>query len=256
MPITLVVIQNPKKNETLNMDRNKTIEILEALASGCSPITGETINESILNERIVIRALQAAIDLLKNNTTDIVSEIDISDKDIKAAIQLYKQQNQNPTSHKLTGLFLGTRKFKNNFLITNQLYGKYRDRYTEGQLLDFFAEYFAENKLTNNSKNDLYSEIDFFRKEKFNRLSENAIKQLKEKINELGIEKTENLSEYVLSARIIHPRAYESWSDKEKTLLSKAIEYTNDLDLLSTCFQRGKGSIEVCGQKIIYETQK
>jgi len=238
------------------MDRNKTIEILEALASGCSPITGETINESLLNERVVIRALQAAIDLLKNDTINIVSRIEISEKDIKAAIQLYKQQNQNPTSHKLTGLLLGTRKFKNNFLVKNQLYGKYRDQYTEGQLLDFFAEYFTENKLTNNVKNDLYSDIDFFKKEKFNRLSENAIKQLKEKVNELGVEKTENLSEYVLNARIIHPRAYESWSEKEKTLLSKALEYTNDLDLLSTCFQRGKGSIETCGLKIIYESQK
>jgi hypothetical protein len=238
------------------MDRNKTIEILDALASGCSPITGETINESILNERIVIRALQAAIDLLRDKTVNIVSEIEISEKDIKAAIQLYKQQNQNPTSHKLTGLFLGTRKFKNNSLITNELYGKYREQYTEGQLLDFFSEYFAENKLTSKIKTDLYSEIDFFKKEKFNRLSENAIKQLKEKVNELGIEKTENLSEYVLNARTIHPRAYESWSDKEKTLLSKALEYTNDLDLLSTCFQRGKGSIEACGLKIIYESKK
>ncbi|WP_041620462.1 hypothetical protein [Paludibacter propionicigenes] len=238
------------------MDRIKTIEILEALASGCSPITGETINESIINERVVIRALQSAIDLINSNTTNIITEIEISEKDIKSAIQLYKQQNQNPTSHKLTGLFLGTRKFKNNFLITNQLYGKYRDQYTEGQLLDFFTEYFAENKVPRNSKDDLYSEIDFFRKEKFNRLSENAIKQLKEKVNELGIEKTENLTEYILNARIIHPRAYESWSDKEKTLLSKALEYTNDLDLLSSCFQRGKGSIETCGQKIIYESQK
>lgn len=237
------------------MDRDKTIEILEALASGCSPITGETINESILNERVVIRALQAAIDLLKNDKTNTVSEIEISEKDINAAILLYKQQNQNPTSHKLTGLFLGTRKFKNNFLITNQLYGKYKYQYTEGQLLDFFSNYFAENKLTNNSKNDLYGEIDFFRKENFNKLSENAIKQLKEKVNELGIEKTENLSEYILNARIIYPRAYESWSDKEKALLSKALEYTNDLDLLSTCFQRGKGSIESCGQKLIYESQ-
>jgi hypothetical protein len=238
------------------MDRNKTIEILDALASGCSPITGETINESILNERIVIRALQAAIDLLRDKKVNIVSEIEINEKDIKAAIQLYKQHNQNPTSHKLTGLFLGTRKFKNNSLITNELYGKYREEYTEGQLLDFFSKYFAENKLTSNIKTDLYSEIDFFKKEKFNRLSENAIKQLKEKVNELGIEKTENLSEYVLNARTIHPRAYESWSDKEKTLLSKALEYTNDLDLLSTCFQRGKGSIEACGLKIIYDSQK
>ena len=78
---------------------------------------------------------------------------------------------------------------------------------------------------------------------------------MKEKINELGVVKTENLSEYIQNARVNYPRAYESWSEVEKELLSKAIKYTNDLDLLSECFQRGKGSIESCGQRIIYESQ-
>lgn len=77
----------------------------------------------------------------------------------------------------------------------------------------------------------------------------------KEKIDELGVQKTENISEYHQKARINHPRAYESWTDAEKELLSKAIEYTNDLDLLSDCFQRGKGAIESTGQRLIYESQ-
>lgn len=33
------------------------------------------------------------------------------------------------------------------------------------------------------------------------------------------------------------------------------MEYTNDLDLLSKCFQRGNGSIETCGQRIIFKSQ-
>jgi hypothetical protein len=123
--------------------------------------------------------------------------------------------------------------------------------------LDFFNQYLVDKKLANrnNRKNNPYKEIDFFQKETFNRLSEKAINQLKEKVDELGILKTENLSEYVQNARINHPRAYESWTDMEKELLNKAIEYTNDLNLLSDCFQRGKGSIESCGQRLIYESQ-
>jgi len=123
--------------------------------------------------------------------------------------------------------------------------------------LDFFNQYLVDNKLANrnNRKNNPYKEIDFFQKETFNRLSEKAINQLKEKVDEIGILKTENLSEYVQNARINHPRAYESWTDMEKELLNKAIEYTNDLNLLSDCFQRGKGSIESWGQRLIYESQ-
>lgn len=240
----------------MNMEKIKTLQILEALASGCSPITREPINESILNERVVIRALQSAIDLLKNDTTTKAVEINVSDKDIQAAIQLYTSINQNPSPHRLIGLFLGTNKIKHYSLITSQLFGKYRSNYTEGQLLDFFSAYFRVHKINETSTIDLYSEIDFFKKDKFNTLTENAIRQLKEKVNELGIERIYNLSENVMNARIIHPRAYEPWSDKEKALLTKALEFTNDLDLLSICFQRGKGSIEACGLRLIYELQK
>jgi len=242
------------------MNTSTAIEILEALASGCSPTTGEMIeNDSILNERTVIRALQIAIDYLKTeNKNQFLSDITIDETEIKAVIELFRAENQTLTTNSLVGFFLGTRNFKNENLISNSLYGKFKNNFTKGQLLDFFNQYLLENQLTNknNYRNNPYREIDFFQKEKFNNLSESAIKQLKEKINELGIIKVENLSEYIQTARINYPRAYESWSDTEKELLSKAIKYTNDLDLLSECFQRGKGSVESCGQRIIYESQK
>jgi hypothetical protein len=164
------------------MDKNTTIEILEALASGYSPKTGEMLpDESVLNEREVIRAIQIAIDELKKDTvTKIV------------------QKKQ---------------------------------------------------------KDEKYKEIDYFKTEKFNTLTEAAIQKLKVRIETLGIQKTENLSENILKARILYPRAYEPWSSEEKELLTKVIEYTNDLEILSECFQRGKGSIETFGQKIIYESK-
>ena len=241
------------------MDTVKALDILEALASGCSPTTGEMIeNNSVLNERIVIRALQIAIDnLKKENQNQFLTDITIDETEIKTAIELFKENGQSITENGLVGFFLGTRNFKNENLISNSLYGKFRRNFTKGQLLDFFNQYLLENQLINknNSKNSPFREIDFFQKEKFNTLSDNAIKQLKEKISDLGIIKTENLSEYIQNARINYPRAYESWSETEKELLSKALKYTNDLDLLSECFQRGKGSIESCGQRIIYESQ-
>ena len=153
--------------------------------------------------------------------------------------------------------FLGTRKFKNENLVTDKLYGKYHNQYQKGQLLDFFTQYLSDNNLIKKSsrKTNPYKDVDFFRKVTFNNLSTNAIIQLKEKVDKLGIKKTDNLSEYIQVARVKHPRAYESWTTAERTLLSKAIKYTNDLDLLSSCFQRGKGAIESCGQRLIYESQ-
>lgn len=163
------------------MDKNTTIEILEALASGYSPKTGEILpDESVLNEREVIRALQFAIDELKK-------------------VVVEKVASKKP-------------------------------------------------------KDDRFKEIDYFKTEKFNTLTEAAIGKLKERIKAFGIQKTENLSENIIKIRVVYPRAYEPWSSEEKELLTKAIKYTNDLEILSECFQRGKGSIETLGQKIIYET--
>jgi hypothetical protein len=241
------------------MDINRTIQILEALASGCSPTTGEILhNESILNQRDVIRAFQIAIDHLKKDNASNQKNILIAPNDMQNAVKAFKDANRNPTPTNLTEFFLGTRNFKDHTIISNPLFGKFKNIYSKGKLIDFFTEYFFAGNLRQgeNLKNDFYKEIDFFQKEKFNKLSDTAINQLKEKINLLGIQKTENIPEYIQTARLTHPRAYEAWSDEETELLSKAIEYTNDLDLLSQCFQRGRGSIESCGQRLIYQTQK
>lgn len=236
------------------MEPKKAIEILDALASGFSPTTGEQLNESVLNEREVIRALQIAIDSLQANTTTTVSTTEISEEEIDQAISIFKEHGQSATPTKLAGFFSGTRKFKIEGLTSNELYGKYSNIYQKGQLLDF-SEQRTSGDSGNRQDPPAYRQIEFFQNQKFNRLSERAIDQLKEKVKNLGILKTENLSDYILAARVSYPRAYESWSEEEKVLLKKAMEYTNDLDLLSECFQRGKGSIETCGQRIIFESQ-
>jgi hypothetical protein len=118
-------------------------------------------------------------------------------------------------------------------------------------LIDYFTEilYGAEDSKTPNQP---WKDIDFFSGGTYNRLSESAINQLKEKVEELGIQKTE-VGEYVQQARIKYFRAYESWTDEEDVLLAKALEYTNDISVLCECFQRGIGSIESRGKRIIYE---
>jgi len=255
------------------MKINRTIEILEALASGCSPQTGELIeSESILNERDVIRALEKAISELEriNNSdkNDIETEnsnntdgINISDEEIKRVIKLFQSIEYSPTYSRLTHFFLKSKQFEFQDLNSDKLYGKYFGYYTKQDLHKLFKHYLIENgfslhgKIKRKEKQQPWKEVDFFQLEKFNNLSEKAVEQLKNKIIEIGIIKTDNLSEYVINSRIIHLRAYENWSEKEKELLEKALSYTNDLELLSECFQRGKGSIESCGKRIIYEKE-
>lgn len=144
------------------MDLNKSITILEALALGCSPHTGEVLEDGILNDRDVIRALQFAIDELKE---------------------------QEPVKKKK---------------------GQSKPR----------------------------KDIDFFKQETFNDMSQEDIQQLKSNIRYLGLSKTEDLPEYLVEARKKHNRSHEPWTDDEHYLLQNAIKHTNDLKLLSECFGR------------------
>ncbi|RZJ88066.1 MAG: hypothetical protein EOO20_14565 [Chryseobacterium sp.] len=240
------------------MDAAKAIQILQALTSGYSPTTEELLDKgSILNDRQVLRALQIAIDALGKQNHDLPSNVQIDKEDVQRVMDLFRDQQKTPSAISLTGFFLGTRQFKNIPLVSHNLYGKFRDIYSSGQLIDFFTHYLNENRIIsgNSIGSGSFKDIDFFQKERFNRLSPSAINQLKEKVNELGVVKTENLSDYIKLARTTNARAYEHWSDKELELLSKAIQYTNDLDLLSECFQRGKGSIESVGQKIVFKLE-
>ena len=154
--------------------------ILEALASGCSPHTGEILEDGILNDRDVIRALQFAIDELKKH---------------------------EPVK-KISG------------------------------------------------KSKPWKDIDFFKQETFNNMSQEDIQQLKSSITYLGLAKTEDLPEYLVEAREKHKRSHEPWSDEEHQLLQNAIKHTNDLKLLSECFGRSKTAIESYGQKILYEQKQ
>src|SRR5690606_7036434 len=121
------------------------------------------------------------------------------------------------TANNLTAFFLGNRQFKKPELMTSKLYGKYRGVYTDGQMIDYFARYLVEYKLIpqSPSKDAPYKQIDYFIKEKFNKFSDSDISKLKEKVKEIGMQKTENLPTYILEARRFYRRAYEPWSHRE-----------------------------------------
>lgn len=116
--------------------------------------------------------------------------------------------------------------------------------------LKFVTEHLKIYELQSNSE----KEINFSQKGIYNKLSDKAINQLKLKINELGVQKNDNLSDTIRNVRVYYPRAFEPWSETEKELLRQAIKYTNDIDLLAICFQRGRGSIEYSIQNLISDT--
>jgi hypothetical protein len=90
------------------MNISETITILDALASGCSPVTGEQFpEESVLNTREVIRALQISINELKRlePPSNPATEVRIEEADLNEVFELFTLQGKNPTVNRFTGFF-------------------------------------------------------------------------------------------------------------------------------------------------------
>lgn len=246
------------------MNLNQTITVLEALASGCSPVTGEMIRtESVLQERAVIRALQIAIEHLKSSPSPHHNpEIAIAETDILAAIQLFSEHQVTPTYSALTGFFSAKRAFKSEAITAHELYGKYKNLYPRGRLMDFFTTWLQDNdyskhgkRISRKAEDKPWKEIDFFQQALFNHYSVEHMEQLKQQINALGLSKSENLAVYIQKARLHYPRSHEPWKTEEDELLWAALQQTNDLNFLSGCFQRGVNAIEERGKRLLYEQQ-
>lgn len=240
----------------------KQLDILEALALGFSPITGEVLGEnSIVRDASVVSALREIVDKLKNKSADLSDEINISENQISVVVELFKSCNVTVTANRLASFMLGLKKFKNQLITSHELFSKYDGIYKLGQLSDYFTEYLSKMSQGNNyseykhKDQDALKKIDFFQKPVFNTLTQTDIKQIKNKVREIDFKKADNLSDYIIKARIRYPRAYEPWTAYEVDLLKQAIVQTNELEILSTCFQRGGGSLESRGKKIIFESQ-
>ncbi len=117
-------------------------------------------------------------------------------------------------------------------------YGKLKGIVKQKTLLEFLHQKEIPNTL-------IYAEPDlpeFFRKTTFNHLKEEAIKVIKQVIAELPSEKPAT-THTIVELRKKHKRAHEPWTKAEINIFEKAIEQTNDLELLSGLMQRSVRSI-------------
>jgi hypothetical protein len=247
------------------MTKEEALHILNALAEGCSPFTGEVIDHcNVLNEREVIRALQMGIDALKTEEAyskkfalEAPEDLSLDEGLIMTVLNKFKSLQYAATPHKLTLFFRGSKALHNEHLKEDELFGCLKGKARYYSLKYFLEDYFDkhEKKLAEYCFDEkAWEKIDFFEKKYFCRLSEKATNQLRQKISQIElIKKEEDLSDALLNIRMHHPRSHEPWSETEKELLCKAMHYTNDLKLLSTCFQRGERSIEIAGKKLIFE---
>lgn len=235
------------------MTKSEALKILDALADGCDPTTGEVLKEDIIfADRKVIRALQMGIDAIDRSMVfiDDIKE-EISEEAIREINILFDKSLINLTIKRTARFLCGIGYDDNDLISGHRLYGSYRDVYKNTQLEHYLKQF--ENlfpkaySVARNPEAD-----DFFSGETYNKLSEKAIEQLKERINSIEIVKTEeDLLPSIVKTREKYPRSHEPWSEEELNLLRTAIKYTNDIKFLSECFQRGENSIYAYTSRVL-----
>ncbi|WP_192822134.1 hypothetical protein [Rufibacter sp. LB8] len=253
------------------MNREEAIAILDALAAGCSPFTGEVLEgHPILQERSVIRALQTALVSLSaqpGTTRQSTSQTEslptaLSIEELDNAIRVLQENGFSTSFGRLTKFLLGSRHFEGTAVTRSPLYGVYKGQFRYNSLKPLVLQALQDNPDLNTfaaskkppAQEKPWDSVAYFTGPKFCKLSVKALGQLKEKLEALGIQKpTATLPDNQQPARLSYPRAYEPWSAQETEFLAKALFYTNDLKVLSSCFLRTESSLSAMGKKLIFE---
>jgi hypothetical protein len=242
------------------MEKEQAIFILDALAAGSSPESGEVLKgHTVLHMPRIVEALEeGALALRIMNRQNNHPPVKLEDKDVIEIMEFFYQIEYNPTPHRLAQFLMGSRAIKLPDLQHHVSFGVKKRYCSYGQLKNYFVVFFEKHsKLVDKYYVDeeAWKQVLYFQKQSFNQLTKTEMKKLKDSIRKMPIIKKDRLSPELVEIRERFPRSHEPWSTDEKNLLAKAIIKTNDLIFLSTCFQRGKNALEISGQKLIHSGQ-
>lgn len=224
-------------------------EILEALADGCSPFSGEVLPaDHLLLDETVMEALLIAIEALRGKGKP--EGIELPHEEVLAAVDAFVQVDKKPTAISLANFFAGTSSIKLPEIVRHPLYGRYARRHSKGALTDALTAWIHTHLRPAAKAPSELVPHPYFGEPHFNKLSEKAIAQLKEKVAAIPLVKTEGLSESLVERRKLFPRSHEPWPDEELRLLKVALGFTNDLEFLGSCFGRSVQAMMAQGNRL------
>ena len=234
------------------MTTSEARAILEAMADGCNPHTGEVLPvEHILMDESVMEALLIAVEALQGKKP-IVTNVHLPDEDLFFAVEVFRALQINATAHRVAGFITGEAKFKEADLMKHALFGRHQN-FKKAQVIPWLEEWMLKHnihqpKVREDGTAILYP---FFDAPHHNKLSPAAAQQLGDKVLGLPMQRTENLSEYVIEKRKTFPRSNEPWPEEELRLLTIALQFTNDVAFLSQAFGRSELAISAQSEKIL-----
>ncbi|MFN8673630.1 MAG: hypothetical protein U0457_16300 [Candidatus Sericytochromatia bacterium] len=242
-----------------NHNLRSHVQILENLANGVNPISKEKLQDSFINERDIIRALQFAIDSINENAnyvkkaTELYLPFDkkflLEKENLLEVVKEISFLGIKPTPMLIARVFIGSDSLNNKKLSELKFFSSLKGIAKFNKLKDKLEKFFLDNQeeISKNSySDDDFKTFDLSIIPIFNKFKDTTLDKLRAKVNSIPIIKTENDfkdNPSIIELRKSYPRAYEPISEEETNLFNKALEYSNDAKILSEVFQRNLNSI-------------
>ena len=243
------------------MTTTALFDILHALGNRTDPRTGEQFAPA--DTCLADAGVQRALDQLTRTVVRLSP--DIPDALIMAACADLRALDYRPTVDQLAKILIGSRSIADRNLKGLAVYNRYRGVLTRPRIhtiLTDFSRRFPEllyeiaPPRAAAAADRPWREVTFFRDPAFNQLEPAKEAELTAAVSALPVGKdTARLPDYMRTARLRYPRAFEPWGHAEHALLVEAMCYTNDLAVLERVFGRSARSVEGAGQRLIYESQ-
>ncbi len=181
--------------------------------------------------------------------TESSVQLAIQPEKIKEYIRIMEAQKMHISHTTLGKILLGSER-ENLPAGADQLpfYGLLKNKTKYKVLGPMIRQFFTEQIETE----FVHAADDYFGKEQFNHLQENATKELADMIKGLPVNRPDDTinNDFILEQRKIYPRSYEYWNEPEVTLFREAVGQTNDLNLIATLFQRCPDSLKTYYKKM------
>lgn len=176
----------------------------------------------------------------------------LSDEKIEEYIKRFSDNHIKVSVTTIGKTLLGVeRDFTNEKVKDFPFFGLLRYKTTYKDITPILKKYFSEKGLPKVIMDNKAADA-FFTLPPFNTLSTSSEKSLRDAVNNIPLMRPneEITNDYILEQRKTYHRAYEPWDHEEISLFEKALEFTNDLDLLSKIFQRNPNSLKAVFNKL------
>jgi len=220
----------------------------------------EMLEISGVSENKFLKYGNPFLDAINGNDADPVYNVktELPYEDLKLYAKELFQAGSVVSHRKLSKILTANiNEYEDDSLKKLTFYGLLKDKFSHSDINPHIKRFLEENPSAKGVLTEAEVE-EFFTSAVFQNISEDELGKIRTEINGLPLLRAdESISnDYILEQRKTYKRSYEPWGERETGLFLTAVEKTNDMELLSSLFQRNAGNLRSFYKKSAVKTEE